>query len=60
MKSFLSLLIIFIVSVPLFAQMRYQLKGVVESKNGEPIESATVSVKDNAAIWSVTGKNGGF
>ena len=60
MKRFLSLLIIFIVSVPLFAQMRYQLKGVVESKNGEPIESATVSVKDNAAIWTVTGKNGGF
>lgn len=54
-------ILIFTVPAVLFAQSSFTLQGtVVELKSGEPLVSATVTVKENNTIWAETDIEGKF
>ncbi len=63
MKKAVLVILFFILAIPVvsFAQVRYTLQGtVVELKSGEPLVSATVSVKENNTLWAETDEHGKF
>ena len=60
MKRILLLFTFLVLAISAVAQGKYSLKGTVSDTAGEPLQSVTVTVKENGSIWSETGESGTF
>ena len=60
MKRILLLFTFLVLAISAVAQGKYSLKGTVSDIAGEPLQSVTVTVKENGSIWSETGESGTF
>ena len=60
MKRILLSITFLVLAISAVAQGKYSLKGTVSDTAGEPLQSVTVTVKENGSIWSETGESGNF
>ncbi len=60
MKRILLSITFLVLAISAVAQGKYLLQGTVSDTAGEPLQSVTVTVKENGSIWSETGESGAF